>query len=211
MTNEQILHFLQSPEKLNPETLPLLKEMTVRYPAFEAAWILYLKNLKNINSPSFDQELISGAIRIFDRRRLYFFLNDKGKPTSEKQHHSTSDDEEFDKLFYPAEYRIEAGEAPSPDLGEVARSIQQTAERNVRLTDKLVEAQSNRTTAGETGEPTSQQEAEEPITETLANIYAQQGYHKKAIGIFEKLSLKYPEKSTYFAGRIEKIKSLMNN
>ncbi len=58
----------------------------------------------------------------------------------------------------------------------------------------------------------SQEDANEDfVTETLASIYARQGYYKKAIQIFEKLSLKYPEKSTYFAAQIEKIKLLMNN
>ena len=52
---------------------------------------------------------------------------------------------------------------------------------------------------------------EDFVTETLASIYAQQGYYKKAVQIFEKLSLKYPEKSTYFAAQIEKVKHLMNN
>ncbi len=48
------------------------------------------------------------------------------------------------------------------------------------------------------------------VTETLAKIYAKQGNTAKAIEAYGKLALKYPEKSTYFAGLLQALEAQQN-
>ncbi|WP_422005975.1 hypothetical protein [Roseivirga pacifica] len=48
------------------------------------------------------------------------------------------------------------------------------------------------------------------FTETMAELMLKQKKYKKAINIYEKLGLKFPEKSAYFARQIEKVKSEYN-
>ena len=52
---------------------------------------------------------------------------------------------------------------------------------------------------------------EELMTETLAKVYLQQKKYKKALYAYKILSLKYPEKNSFFADQIKRIKQLQQN
>lgn len=48
------------------------------------------------------------------------------------------------------------------------------------------------------------------VSETLAMIYAEQGFYHKALETYKKLSLKFPKKSPYFAERIKELSNKIN-
>jgi len=52
---------------------------------------------------------------------------------------------------------------------------------------------------------------EEPVSDTLARIYEAQGQFLMALAVYEKLNLKFPEKSIYFANRMKAIQQKLQS
>ncbi len=50
-------------------------------------------------------------------------------------------------------------------------------------------------------------ENKDVLSETLARLYAKQGHREKAISMYQRLCLAFPEKSAYFAAEIDKLKN----
>ncbi|MBN1116736.1 MAG: hypothetical protein JXA77_06010 [Bacteroidales bacterium] len=99
-----------------------------------------------------------------------------------------------------------------PELSDIAFSESQ--KKNNELINKFIQTNPKIVPTAEKIEikdisEDSVKENEHLITDTLAGIYVKQGNYAKAIFAYEKLSLKYPEKSTYFAGQIAEIKKLI--
>jgi hypothetical protein len=86
--------------------------------------------------------------------------------------------------------------------------------QNKQIIDKIIESDPGRIKLGTTKFFTPATDAKQSllenehlVTETLAKIYALQGNISKAIRAYEILSLKFPQKSVYFATLIEKLKT----
>jgi hypothetical protein len=86
----------------------------------------------------------------------------------------------------------------------------------ISLIDKFIEAKPkiqpvSKSTVNQDLSPESSSENESLMTETLAKVYLEQQKFDNAIKAYRILSLKYPEKSGFFADQIKAIKILQKN
>lgn len=200
MEKEKFYNLAQNPSKLNRDSLEGLKKLTEDFPNFHAAWMLYLKNLKDLNDPEFDEVLKKAAPLLPDRKQLYRFLHSKNESSGFRPDMNTPG-------IQVMEYTLEKPDASlSGDnlIDKFLSTAHSPRKLNIPLTDSQSLATENEIIAK------SLTEDDELVTETLANIYAVQKKYDKALEAFKKLSLKYPEKNSYFATRIEEIEKLKN-
>lgn len=190
---------LNNQHLLNVETASELELLTGKYPWFQLGWMLYLKNLKQIESPEYQMILKKAVVRIADRKLLYNFLNTEVQKKAEK----TAFENPLSALDgFDSETENNSGNSLinnflNSNQGSIRRNKgEQNNTENEKRTD-IIEK--------------SDTENKELITETLAGIYFEQRNYEKALAAYNKLSLKYPEKSIYFATRIEEIENLKNS
>lgn len=65
---------ITDPGKLNRDTLYELRNLLARYPYFQTARLLYLKNLYLLHDISFGAELRKAALYVADRRVLFYLI-----------------------------------------------------------------------------------------------------------------------------------------
>ncbi|MDX9909221.1 MAG: tetratricopeptide repeat protein [Mariniphaga sp.] len=198
MQKEHFYNHVKNPSLLNRDSLEELKNISSGFPYFQAALLLYLKNLKETGNSGFEAELNRTAPLLPDRKQLYKLLHSRaGQPATgyEPDYPQTEG--------YAMEYRDKPTEGESL-IDKFLASARAGEKIETRTPEEISREIGNKLTSR------SASESDELITETLAMIYLEQKKYDKALEAFKKLNLKYPEKSIYFVARIEEIEKLKN-
>ena len=155
-----------------------------------------------------EQQLQQAALYVWSRRVLSDIVR-----AGERNDYSDSEVSRLlQEVMAPASKEVAPEVAPEPSPQEAARRIfvvggdyfSASQYKEVRRSEDTIF--SGFATSEREDLPGELPEEEFDLcTETLAQIYAEQGYNEEAKQIYSKLSLRYPEKSVYFAALIEKL------
>jgi tetratricopeptide (TPR) repeat protein len=201
MNRESFLKYLKDPHRLNSETIKNLTEVIDDFPYFQSARVLLLLNLYKEKHFRFEEELKTTAIFANDRRILKRHIDSMDKlarPVVLPDEDIEIVSEKKDKQESEPE-PISPGTNTKSDRPPVIDLIDEFIKNEPSIT----RSQSRFFNPVEAAK-TSIVDDENIVSETLAKIYYSQGKFEKAISIYKKLSLKYPEKSSYFAALILK-------
>jgi len=130
--------------------------------------------------------------------------NNKIEKVDELQH------QYFENIFHVTSVEtLEKSTANKTDVFDTTKKESQIIERFIKEEPQIKPQKMDKLSA-ENKAIKSSEDREELVTETLAAIYTQQMLYNKALNAYEKLILKFPEKSRYFADKIEELKKKTN-
>jgi len=217
----------------------ILQDLVRRYPWFSLGRLLLFKSLCGLGSEASLSESEKTALYVYSRSKPYFILQESlraeekqaenefftldlsqeiekeetGPDTTTGKQEGSSTAEYIlepprERTFYPG-----ADYFGKTDMATLELDVNVPIDRFISEKPRFIQM------LARTGENIDTQEQDTPpilsdddfVTETLARIYAEQGYHKLAIASYGKLILLYPEKSTYFASLVQEIKQKTNN
>lgn len=232
MVTNKFLDILKKELPINSVETAELKSIINQYPFFQSARALYLKGLKNQDHFRYNNELKKTAAHTIDRTVLFEYITSE---TFEKK--ENLQDVITKKIQSEAKEDIRLDEAKVASDLTIGKPIQFKSSDSysfhqwLQLSTKkplqsVVEKKSEKEhiidtfisnnpkiePLGKTESVTIEVVANEPnsqlMTETLAKVYLEQKKFENAIQAYRILSLKYPEKSSFFANQIKNAKAL---
>ena len=233
---DRLAEFIAHPEKLNRETLYELRLIVGKYPYFDVARLLMLRNLYLLHDIDLGKELRKAALYLKSRWPLYELM--AGYGVSDKPE-ELPDELPVDRTMslidaflstLPADsFSLEAEGAAAVDYVSVYLKGESPVQegtipvlRGQSLIDDFLSGDNERITLDMKGDadiekphqssPPDDKPTESLFfTETLANIYIRQGKYEKGLEIIKRLCLEYPNKNRYFADQIRFLEKIIKH
>lgn len=211
LTKDDIKSFLQAPSGLlrnsNSQEIENILEV---YPWFQTMQLFYIISQNREEGIFNEDNILRTAVYAGSRVRLRHLLKSQVKEVS-------SGDPSAQKATVDSPDK-ESRLTPTEDVRPLADEKKTEIKKNLRektdlLIDKIINEQpSVQKPNAEFYSATvmaakSLQDSDDFVTETLADIFVKQENYRKAIRIYEKLSLLYPEKKDKFAVLIENLRN----
>ena len=210
MSKERFNKIVKNPSKLAKKDLQLLKELNKEFPFLSISRAIQLREFKKNGDLKFEKFLGIGAALSRDRKLLHDFIYDtKSKSEGSKQ---TTEIENILIKSPKAEDKSVKEENSFIDWLTISnlKPIDRSNEINNSL--KFISKKPQINSSDDDyllNDSTKIKDDEYFITETLAKLYLKQKNYEKAIQSYKILILKFPEKNSYFANQIKKIKKSM--
>jgi hypothetical protein len=232
MNTKDFTKLLNTPQHITAENSDYLISIVKEYPYFQAARAIHLKGLKINDSFKYNAELKKTAAYTTDRTVLFDFITSPvfiekaenlkdvhqqiatktpviesttiekeleiGKPIAftQKETHSFNEWMQLSshkKILREEKKPLKKADIidnfikQNPKISKISKDTENKAVQVIEKQDSYL------------------------MTETLAKVYLEQKKYENAIKAYEILSLKYPEKSGFFADQIKAVKELQEN
>ncbi|HPE34746.1 MAG TPA: hypothetical protein PLI65_08125 [Bacteroidales bacterium] len=231
MNKQQFFNLVNDPIQLNQSLSAELDEIVRQYPWFQSAQIIFFLSLLRDDKIQHTERLKIAAAYSGDRGLLKHHVEnlltliesinyqhpDPGEsrqlPASEALPDIKSDEENIVENFSDEKSSEESylhekdTEESKPVLP--LKSKEEIIDKFIENAPRIIRTRNDFFDPDEMAR-SSCRDHENIVSETLAQIYHKQGKTDKAIKIYKKLSAANPEKSSYFAALIEKIKQEQN-
>ena len=234
--HEELIGLMKGTTPYTNKTSFRLSDLIEEYPYFQTAHLLRTLNLLHLKDTNFLLDLRKTAIYVPDRKQLFFrieddffdpelmetlenerissvelieaFLSESGVKTGSKEIELETPpvSTDYASYFLSGKDKTDGGKTPPFQHQEtIDKFLQESSKSPLRIRfNQPKEPQE------EIQEPRLEPPANDSFfTETLAKIYIRQKKYNKALEIFRKLSLIYPEKSRYFADQIRFLEKLI--